>query len=285
MIAAIMLTMCINFTPRCKADNSGKQVAHGCSDQYNTFTVTEAKEISPCSEKKSTQDDSPRWYQSPEWILIIIGGITALVIGWQSCETRKAATAALLNAQAVINAERAWISVLPYNWSPEFFSKLEKDDPTPEGPMGKWPISHLFQAQIKNVGRTPATIEGLAIRYIRTSTHPSKLPPEPDYGELDTEEHVLIPNDEMLGTGVLTPDMGTLTKAQVRDIAEGNEFLFAYGIVKYRDVYKLPHETRFGYIYQTPESYFVMDGKKVNRISFDKAAFRHGGPPAYNRNT
>lgn len=35
--------------------------------------------------------------------------LTLLVIAWQSTETRDAAKAALLNAEAVINAERAWM--------------------------------------------------------------------------------------------------------------------------------------------------------------------------------
>jgi hypothetical protein len=227
----------------------------------------------------------PSWIEAlSAFAVAVLTLMTLIVLKGYAADTKTIAKASVLQTEAVINAERAWISVLPYNWSPEFFPKLEKDDPTPEGPMGKWPISHLFQAQIKNVGRTPAMIKEMAIRYIRTSVHPSKLP-EPEYGELDTEEHILIPNDEMLGTVTLMPDRGVLTKAQVRDITEGREFLYAYGIVRYMDVYKFPHETRFGYVYQTPESYLVMDGKTINRITFDKAGFRHGGSSAYNKAT
>jgi len=45
----------------------------------------------------------------PEWVLVIVGIITAAFIGWQSWETRKAAQATLLNAQALIASERAWL--------------------------------------------------------------------------------------------------------------------------------------------------------------------------------
>ena len=44
-------------------------------------------------------------------LLVVAGFITAAVIFWQSWETRKSAKAALLNAQALINSERAWIMV------------------------------------------------------------------------------------------------------------------------------------------------------------------------------
>jgi hypothetical protein len=195
------------------------------------------------------------------------------------------ASAARLNAQALINAERAWITVLPYIWSPEFFPLWEDGDHVPEGPMGKHPMAHYFPAQIKNTGNTPATITGMDIRYIRTSKHPSQLTAEPEYDQLDVTERFLIKDEEMLGRGLLMPDSGTLTKVQIDDITQGKQFLYAYGIVKYSDVFDRSHETRFGYIYQIPEHYLVMKEGRVSPISFDKAVFQHGGPPAYNRFT
>ena len=53
--------------------------------------------------------DPTKWYEQPEWVLVIVGIITFIIMGWQSRETRKAARAALLNATAVINSERARI--------------------------------------------------------------------------------------------------------------------------------------------------------------------------------
>jgi hypothetical protein len=225
------------------------------------------------------------WYTSPEWWLVILGFPTIIFIAWQAIATRQAAVAAEANTNVIINSERAWVVVKPYKWSPEFFPKWEAGDTKPEGDMGTWPISHRFPAQITNVGRTPAQIEGIAIHYVRLSTNPSQLAAEPNYGEIISQKVLLVPNDELAVVSTLSPDDGTLTKAQVSAIAAKKEFLYAYGIVKYRDVHEREHETRFGYLYSTPPEYRIMKEGKIEPISFDKAIFRPGGPPAYNRNT
>lgn len=77
----------------------------------------------------------------PNWVLVVVGAITASVVGWQSYETRKAATAALLNAQAVINAERAWMIVNIEPFRPETI------------------VSELyFRTVCVNRGKTPAIV-------------------------------------------------------------------------------------------------------------------------------
>jgi hypothetical protein len=183
-------------------------------------------------------------------------------------------------------SERAWVSVTPHIWSPHFYPKWEAGDPVPEGPMGKYPIAHRFPAKITNVGRTPAKIDSIAIRYIRIPSDPSQLSAEPDYGELSPAGgYCLVPRDKATVNATLSQDEGTLTKGQIDAISKRQQFLYAYGIVKYRDVYELPHETRFGYVYYPPDLYYVQKGGEVSSISFDKAVFQRGGPLAYNSNT
>jgi len=216
---------------------------------------------------------------------VIVGICSLVFLRRQTEATRIAADAALAQANHIANSERAWIEVLPYNWSIEFYPKWETGDPVPEGPMGTWPISHRFAAQIKNLGRTPAKIEGIAVRYVRTSRSARDMDPEPDFGEIDTEQFFLLPNSEMAATAILSPEGGVLAKAEVTAIQDGREFLYAYGVVKYRDVYDRPHETRFGYAYRTPDSHYILKDGKVETISFGKAAFQHAGPNAYNHVT
>jgi hypothetical protein len=87
----------------------------------------------------------------------------------------------------------------------------------------------------------------------------------------------------MAVTATLEPERGVLTHAQVEAIKEGREFLFAYGVVRYRDVFDRPHETRFAYAYRTADTRLVMrDGGKIETVSLGKAVFEHGGPAAYN---
>jgi hypothetical protein len=106
--------------------------------------------------------------------------------------------------------------------------------PTPDDPLGIWPKSHLFQAQIKNVGKTPARIDGIAVRYVRISKDPDQLSSEPDYGDIATEDFFLLPGSEMAAAATLSPERGALTKKQVEAIKNRTEFLYAYGTVRYR---------------------------------------------------
>jgi len=213
---------------------------------------------------------------------VLVGACSLVFLRRQTEATRIAADAALAQANHIANSERAWIEVLPYNWSIEFYPKWETGDPVPEGPMGTWPISHRFAAQIKNLGRTPAKIEGITVRYVRTSRSARDMDPEPDFGEIDTEQFFLLPNSEMAATAILSPESGVLTKAEVTAIQDGKEFLYAYGVVKYRDVYDRSHETHFGYAYRTPDSHYILKEGKIETISFGKAVFQHAGPAAYN---
>jgi len=108
---------------------------------------------------EAVKTDPQHWYKSPEWILVIVGVLTALVIGYQSWATMLAAratermvgpaadsaSAALLSAQAVINSERPWLFIeivtVPAN--------ADNND-IPE---------HLgFSVRFRNRGKTPAEV-------------------------------------------------------------------------------------------------------------------------------
>lgn len=194
------------------------------------------------------------------------------------------ANAALLNAQAVINAERAWITVTPHVGSPKFYPAREKNAPIPDNLVDILPIAHVFAGKLVNVGKTPARIEAAAIRYIRTSTHPSDLDAIPDYGEVSESVMFAFPNEVNTISANLSPT-ATLTQAQIEAVQNEKEFLYAFGIVKYRDVYEEPHETRFGYFYQVQDRHLVMKDGVVETIRTGEARFRKAGPPAYNGHT
>ena len=51
-----------------------------------------------------------RWYSSPEWVLVIVAGITFAFVGWQAWETRRSASAALLNAKILVESQRPQIA-------------------------------------------------------------------------------------------------------------------------------------------------------------------------------
>ena len=75
--------------------------------------------------------------------------------------------------------------------------------------------------------RMEATTQSVpdVLRYVRTPTRPSRLGPEPDYGELSSESyHFVFPTEEMALTAVLSPE-GTMTKSQIAAVQNKEEFL------------------------------------------------------------
>jgi len=72
----------------------------------------------------------------------------------------------------------------------------------------------------------------------------------------------------------LEPDI-ILKKNDFDAVHNRKAFLYAFGILVYRDVYGRLHETRFGYVY-----YFPHVGDLRN-----KGFRREGLPPAYNQAT
>ena len=211
------------------------------------------------------------------WILVLAAGM-GLYVTWRT------ARAALLSAQAVINAERAWISVTPHMGEVKFYPLRDNNALIPENLIAILPIAHLFPAKMVNRGKTPARIEGSAIRYVRTTLHPSKWNATPDYGVLSEYVHFAFPDETLTLTAELSPSP-TMTQAQIDAVQNEKEFLYAFGIVKYRDVYGDPHETRFGYLYKVQDRHLVMKDGAIETIRTGEARFRIGGPSTYNGHT
>jgi hypothetical protein len=69
----------------------------------------DADNSSSTAKQDSAQGEVPHWYALPEWVLVIVGSLTFIVIGWQSYETKRAADAGNKSAQAFVNSERAWV--------------------------------------------------------------------------------------------------------------------------------------------------------------------------------
>lgn len=124
-----------------KDDNSSKGVAQAQSADRDTDTSSADENI-----------QIQRRLVLFTGLLVVAGFITAAVIFWQSWETRKsaeaakiAADAALLNAQAVINSERAWIDG-------EIIHREQ---------VG----IHCYALNISNHGKTPAKLLSYEVRW------------------------------------------------------------------------------------------------------------------------
>jgi len=120
----------------------------------------------------------------PNLMLVVVGiaGIVAAVctlkvIKRQTDATVDAAKAALLNAKALINAERPWVVIFYDGWK--------------DGTFG-------FSAA--NKGRTPANIISFAVGF-KCLSNVKQLPPEPEYGpEIFPTTNLLMPGESEWGT-------------------------------------------------------------------------------------
>jgi hypothetical protein len=180
------------------------------------------------------------WYTAPEWWLVIAAVLTLLAIIYQAREmahatkgmrestkevkrqadilerqtaaTEAAAKAALLNAKAVIAAERPWIVVAPQKSS-----------------IG------AFAFKVMNKGRTPAQLKAVTFGWTFDSYHDSSRM-APTYGtKFYAPRNLMEPDGEFDIVVKEHPD-AMVDRAGLKErIRIGNQFLIFDGKVTYSD--------------------------------------------------
>jgi hypothetical protein len=153
-------------------------------------------------------------------MLVIFGGITFSIIGWQSFETHRAATAsqnaanaALLNAKALIISERPWLLV-----------SIQESKTSPD----EWIV------QARNAGRTPAEIkEGHCVcnKHPVLFTGPSDALSDPFWLPMQN----LIVNKDSFAIRTIAPE-AQITQNDRNGFSPAPS-LFVYGWVSYWDTF------------------------------------------------
>jgi hypothetical protein len=135
----------------------------------------------------------------------------------------KQANAARLNADAIINSERAWIlleSIKPENFTSDI--RITTRSMT-------IPLSVHF----KNYGKTPAWVVESGCKFVRTNTDDFQGPL--DYGNPQPGgDYAIAPNDKpfpMFPAG----DSPTVTLSDVIHVQNGKLSLVLYGVIRYKD--------------------------------------------------
>jgi hypothetical protein len=72
-IAALALALIVNLAPRSEAETSAKTAATQQQPPTPTAVVHEG-------DATASNDQPPKWYKAPEWVLVIVGLITAFVM-------------------------------------------------------------------------------------------------------------------------------------------------------------------------------------------------------------
>jgi hypothetical protein len=189
-------------------------------------------------------------------VALTIAGIIGIRIGVKTLK------AIQLQARAMMDADSPLCLI---EW--ENFIHLN-----PEVPNGV--LAHAFRWNFRNVGKSPAFVEKVATRFIVIKSL-DELPHEPQYlppvNLASSSEPVLV--GETLDRPIYMPVESKLSYAELEtEHRSGKCILYAYGLVRYSDVYGREHETRFGLAYKSAPT----PTREIDR-------FYLAGPQAYNR--
>jgi hypothetical protein len=199
-------------------------------------------------------DEPPRYLArlfSPENIpniaLVIVGVVGIIVairtlddLKTQTAIASKAADAALRNAQAVINAELAWIVVELHplarrdhdgQWIDENGGRLTTEDIV----AGK---HTAYSLRIKNMGRTPAQILSYQFNYTALPEGVTDLKPNKEGDTSQTSEFIhFLPNGSDPMDILPALKVGIYMRRYETEIAEFKITAVFYGWVKYRHMF------------------------------------------------
>jgi hypothetical protein len=184
---------------------------------------------------------------------------------------KNSAQAALLNARAVMTAERPWLLV-PLGFETKaiqepYLVPVERD-------LGQR-MSHCFFT-IKNYGNTPGQVFASKDQ-LQISDSPVQ-PPDISVYDMANANHTVIafPPGESVAVEARLEPFGFIEEDDLKSVLKGGKYLWLCGFVRYRDTFQRKqapeHETRFCYIYE-------------NRMNAPKPYWRLAGPPEFNRAT
>jgi hypothetical protein len=196
-----------------------------------------ATSVSFVNNETSHPQETPNWYKRPEWWLFILGVPTLGFVAFQTLATAKAARAALLNAEALINSERAWImaELRSYGKYSEQFEIAEgMAEYSGEGLVETTSVKHV-KLVCKNQGRSPAWIDRV-------------------YGQLSIVNSTTVAMDPSKAGnhGPMQPigpggKRSRSLELECRGIRKSGEFLSIYVVIEYRDIFGRERETFLGY--------------------------------------
>lgn len=168
------------------------------------------------------------------------------------------AVAAKASADALMNSDRAWLLVDMVETKLTFLE-------------AQWvagcPSPIYFTYRIRNYGKTPAQIYSIMTRYDLDTSRDT--PPRTDIYHAYTPEHypwILPPGRKHIGSQHLNG--AWLTGQQFNEVKNRAAFLWAYGVIFYRDVYGRDLHTRFCYRYEVPP--FIPEGNEHFCLAGDR---------------
>lgn len=205
-----------------------------------------------------------------DYVLIVATVLLVGVGGGQLWIMNKTVAVARDSAMAAMNSQRAWVVTQPAHATPNLVPAIPGVPGAPK---------HFFAYRIWNAGHTTATDVKAFARYMILKSL-DDLPVTPTYGELENfPNKVLIPTDTSIGDHGLwglkwLEPVPTLWESEIEDFENRKRFLYAYGIVTYKNGIGGTGVTAFGLVY-----HFPLEG------DWKPKGFLAAGPDEYNKST
>jgi len=152
---------------------------------------------------------------------------------------KQSADAATTAAESAMATDRAWL----------ILEKLEEPHLVPLPLAGTPPPPVQALHCYINFGKTPAFITAIQAQIIKLPRL-ADLPPEPNYNSVKAELNL---PDVPIAAGTRTNPLWAileskplLSQQEIDEINQSAVFLYAFGYIRYRDVFRRAHETRWG---------------------------------------
>lgn len=249
-ITAVLLTL---TTGAASAQDKAahKRPANQADGQgLTTISVDDSSHTS--EHQRESGEQSRGWFAWPEGVTAWAIILTLLGILWQANETRKSAKAALLNAQFLIDSERAWIIAAPTEKAP-VIGFIPEGESNLELHLVGCDKLNAFSCSFKSTGNTPALLVEVAVRYQKIGRL-EDVPEEANYGQRSPLNNLALVKKDSIGfTAYLEPDI-ILNRADATAVPQGKAFLYAFGILVYRDVYDRPLGVLFTFRNQSADN-------------------------------
>jgi hypothetical protein len=253
LLIALLTATCLVPTPAAK--NKGEQAPKGNDTKSETPEENKPTEPAVIQNQPHTRIESVNAISTV--VIAIFAVVTAVAIFFQIKTAR--------------NTDRAWIIVLPMlEFPPIGYIPEVGDTLFYPGRDAK----NVFFASAKNTGNTPARITEFRVKYKQVASLEG-IPKNPDYGPRpkSPDEILLCKEEEPVAAFAFLEPNIIITKPEKEKIERQESFLYAYGIVVYKDAFHRKHETKFGFIYHMP----------IGGDAMERGFRREKMPSAYNR--
>jgi hypothetical protein len=226
-------------------ETSAKPESHGHQTAGSNQAATGSQMAS--EEDRATQ-------RKLTWFTAVLAGVGVLqlfVMFLTWLVYRRQATIMTRQTETTRDTERAWVIANPVENAPVVGFVPSEGAGNLELHLVGVGQRNVVSFSFKSTGNTPARLVEMATLY-RKVDRLEDIPKEPSYGERTSLNDLPLVTGDSLGVVQFLEPSAILSKAEADAVWRKEAFLYAFGIVVYRDVYNRLHETRFGFVYHFP---------------------------------